>query len=429
VTTPLPSSEPIGRIRVATIVTRFIAGAGGVALRGALALDPERYDITIFTGGGDRLLEEAAAAGFSVVRLQHLIPELSPMQDRRGLQELRSRLRHGQFDVVHTHSAKAGALGRTAAAQVGVPRIVHTFHGFPFHEFQSPVRRSAYVAIERRLARRTSAFLAVGSGVAAEAVRRRIAPPHLIRTIGVAVDPVPKPASRAARAEARRRLRVPPGMQVVGTVGRLDYQKAPEDFVTAIARLRRDDVYGVWIGDGPLRAAVTEQIRELGLKSRVTLLGERSDVPELLPGLDVFAMASRYEGLPCALVEAMTFGLPVVATAVNAVPDLIVAGETGLLVPPQRPDVLAVALDHLLAHAERATRLGLAGRQSLRDSLGSAALGRVLDDTYRQLSWTPAGSNHVPVPDPRQSGSSSALRSRPLSLGRGLPATQGGTTR
>ena len=188
-------------------------------------------------------------------------------------------------------------------------------------------------------------------------------------------------------------------MQVVGTVGRLDYQKAPEDFVSAIARLRRDDVYGVWIGDGPLRPAVTEQIRRLGLESRVTLLGERSDVPELLPGLDVFAMASRYEGLPCALVEAMTFGLPVVATAVNAVPDLVIAGETGLLVPPQRPDVLATALDHLLAHAERATRLGLAGRQSLRDSLGQAALGRVLDDTYRQMNWSTAGSRYLPIPN------------------------------
>ena len=93
-----------------------MAGAGGVALRGALALDPERYETTIFTGTGDRLLDEAAAAGFEIVRLQHLIPELSPVEDRRGLQELRHRLRQGRFDVVHTHSAKAGALGRMAAA-------------------------------------------------------------------------------------------------------------------------------------------------------------------------------------------------------------------------------------------------------------------------------------------------------------------------
>lgn len=425
----LSGPEPCGRIRVATIVTRFMAGAGGVALRGALALDPERYETTIFAGGGDRLLDEAAAAGFETVRLQHLTPELSPVEDRRGFQELRHRLGRGRFDVVHTHSAKAGALGRMAATSVGVPRIVHTFHGFPFHEFQSPARRMAYVGIERRLARHTSAFLAVGSGVAAEAIRRRIAAPHLIRTIGVAVDPVPRPASRAARAEARRRLRVPPGMQVVGTVGRLDYQKAPEDFVSAIARLRRDDVYAVWIGDGPLRPEISEQIARLGLESRVMLLGERSDVPDLLPGLDVFAMASRYEGLPCALVEAMTFGLPVVATAVNAVPDLVVPGETGLLVPPQRPDVLATALDHLLAHAERATRLGLAGRQSLRDSLSQAALGRVLDDTYRQMSWTAVGSSCLPIPDPRQVGASATSRFRSTRRATGAVRPLEGTTR
>ena len=218
-------------------------------------------------------------------------------------------------------------------------------------------------------------------------------------------------------------------MQVVGTVGRLDYQKAPEDFVSAIAKLRRDDVYAVWIGDGPLRATVTNQISRLGLQSRVTLLGERSDVPELLPGLDVFAMASRYEGLPCSLVEAMTFGLPVVATAVNAVPDLVVPGETGLLVPPQRPDVLATALDHLLAHAERATRLGLAGRQSLRDSLSQAALGRVLDDTYRQMSWTADGSRCLHVPDPRQGEKSEVLRSRSNWPGTGAATPLEGTAR
>jgi glycosyltransferase involved in cell wall biosynthesis len=218
-------------------------------------------------------------------------------------------------------------------------------------------------------------------------------------------------------------------MQVVGTVGRLDYQKAPEDFVSAIARLRRDDVYGVWIGDGPLRSSVTDQIRRLGLESRVTLLGERSDVPELLPGLDVFAMASRYEGLPCALVEAMTFGLPVVATAVNAVPDLIVPGETGLLVPPQRPDVLATALDHLLAHAERATRLGLAGRQSLRDSLGQAALGRVLDDTYRHMSWTSPGAACLRITDTPPNRVPAAPAQRTCSFAPDATTTQEGTAR
>jgi glycosyltransferase involved in cell wall biosynthesis len=259
---------------------------------------------------------------------------------------------------------------------------VHTFHGFPFHEFQSRPRRAGYVAIERALGRFTHAFLAVGTAVAAEAIRRGIAPPDRIRTIGVAVDTAtPTPTARD-RAEARRLLGIPPGTTVVGTVGRLDYQKAPEDFIEAIARTAANEVFGVWIGDGPLRAEAESLVSRRGLVKRFAFLGERADVPALLPGLDIFAMSSRYEGLPCAVVEAMTAGLPVVATAVNAVPDVVVPGETGLLVPPERPDLLARAIGHLVEQPLAAARLGAAGRAALGDRLTPTALGRVLDQTY-----------------------------------------------
>jgi glycosyltransferase involved in cell wall biosynthesis len=371
------------QIRVALVVTRFMAGAGGVALRGALALDPDRYQVTILAGSGGRLLDEARDAGLEVVMVNHLRPELAPRDDWRALRELETKLRQGRFDVVHTHSAKAGALGRLAARRVGVPRIVHTFHGFPFHEFQSRPRRASYVDIERRLGRFTHAFLAVGTAVAAEAIRRGIAPPDRIRTIGVAVDTATPTPTVRDRAEARRLLGIPPGTRVIGTVGRLDYQKAPEDFIEAIARIGRTDVFGVWIGDGPLRADAEGLVNRRGLVGQFSFLGERSDVSVLLPGLDLFVMSSRYEGLPCAIVEAMTAGLPVVATAVNAVPDVVVPGETGLLVPPGRPDLLGRAIGHLLEHPSEAVRLGAAGRAALGDRLTPRALGRVLDQTYR----------------------------------------------
>jgi glycosyltransferase involved in cell wall biosynthesis len=370
------------RLRVAQIVTRFMAGAGGVALRGALALDPDRYEVVFVIGSGDRLIREARTAGFEVVVVERLRSEIAPADDRRAFTELKAFLSPGQFDVVHTHSSKAGALGRLAAHQVGVPRIVHTYHGFPFHEFQSQLRRTAYIRIERWLAKVTHAFLAVGPAVAAEAIQRRIAPPECVRTIGVAVSigPVPQVADRA---EARRLLGIPPGMHAVGTVGRLDFQKAPDDFVNALAGIGRDDVYGVWIGDGPLRRETLALAARRGLAGRMSFLGERADVSALLPGLDVFAMASRYEGLPCAIVEAMAAARPVVATAVNAVPNVVVAGETGLLVPAGRPELLSQALRHLIDHPAVAARLGAAGRARLGAELAPAALGTVLDETYR----------------------------------------------
>ena len=369
------------RLRVAQVITRFMAGAGAVALRGALALDPGSYEVVFVTGEGDRLLRQARDAGLEVVLMPRLRSDIAPLDDRRALAELRSFLRG--FDVVHTHSSKAGVLGRTAAHRAGVGRIVHTFHGFPFHQFQSPLRRSAYIRIERRVGRYTDSFLAVGPAVAAEAITRGIAPPERVRTIGVGADMTAPAAKAGDRAEARRLLGVPPGMRVVGTVGRLAFQKAPEDFIAALAALRRDDVFGVWIGDGELRRKAERLAARLGLAGRMSFTGERSDVAELLPGLDVFAMASRYEGLPCAIVEAMTAGLPVVATAVNAVPDVVVAGETGLLVPPGSPALLGRAIGYLLDNAAAAARLSATARDRLGEELTQHALGTVLDETYR----------------------------------------------
>ena len=370
------------RLRVAQVVTRFMAGAGGVALRGAMALDSDRYEVVFVIGSGNRLIEEAREAGFQVVLQEHLRSEISLTHDRAALADLKAVLGAGQFDVVHTHSAKAGALGRLAARDAQVERIVHTYHGFPFHEFQSRLRRHTYIRIERSLAKFTDAFLAVGPAVAAEAIVRRIAPSERVRTIGVGVNSGPAPEF-SDQAEARRLLGVPLGMRVIGTVGRLDFQKAPEDFVNALAGLHRKDVYGVWIGDGPLRAKTEKLAARRGLVGRMTFLGERTDVADLLPGLDVFAMASRYEGLPCAIVEAMAAARPVVATAVNAVPNVVISGETGLLVPAGRPELLSRALDYLLENPSVAARLGAAGRAHIGDELSPAALGAVLDETYR----------------------------------------------
>jgi glycosyltransferase involved in cell wall biosynthesis len=260
--------------------------------------------------------------------------------------------------------------------------VVHTFHGFPFHEFQSWARRTAYISIERYLAKRTDIFLAVGGAVAAEAVRRGIAVPERIRVINPAIEQPAGPAGPAARAAARSALGVPVGCKVVGTVGRIDYQKAPQSFVDAIAGLDRDDVYAVWIGDGPMRGKMEARAARRGLQDRFLSAGHRDDVPELLPGLDVFAMASRYEGLPCAIAEAMAAGLPVVATAVNAVPDVVLPGETGLLVSPERPRQLAAAIAYLLNEPAEAARMAAAGQLLIAEKFAPSSLAAVLEAAY-----------------------------------------------
>jgi glycosyltransferase involved in cell wall biosynthesis len=372
-------------LRIATLITRLEGGAGVLALRGARALDPDDFQATIITGSGNHLLDQAAAAGLAVIVEPTLRMPIDPRNDLRALHALSTLLGQGHFDVAHTHTAKAGALGRMAASRAGIPRIVHTYHGFPFHEFQSGGRRRAYVAIERRLGRITDIALCVGTGISVEAVRRGLVAPDRIRTIGVAVDSVVgvEPPARApeARDRARRALGLPADAVVVGAVGRLTYQKAPEDFLAAMRHLGRPGVIGVWVGGGELAARVS-RLASRQPTARVILAGERADVPEILPAFDVFALPSRYEGLPTAIVEAMVSGVPVVATAVNAVADVVIPGETGLLVPPQRPDLMADAIRYLLDRPAVAARLAATARSRLGERFGEQALRDALKEAY-----------------------------------------------
>ncbi len=250
------------RIHVAQIVTRCIAGAGGVAVRGAINLDAERYRVTLITGEGGALTARAAAAGINVVLEPSLVSPIAPREDARAFRQLQRLCADEAFDVVHTHSAKAGVLGRLAAHRAGVPAIVHTYHGFPFHEFQSPWRRNGYVGIERRVARITDTVLAVGSGVATEALRRGLARPSTLRTVAPVVEDGTIPRDAHSRAAARQLLRLDDAVPVVGTVGRLDYQKAPEHLVAAAARMHHTDAHFVWVGSGP-------SWRQLGRWSRL----------------------------------------------------------------------------------------------------------------------------------------------------------------
>jgi glycosyltransferase involved in cell wall biosynthesis len=377
-------------VRVATVITRLEGGAGVLALRGVQAVGTGACKPTIITGSGDRLLDEAAAAGVEVIVEPALRTPIAPRSDLLALHRLEALFRGRDFDVVHTHTSKAGAVGRLAARRAGVPRIVHTYHGFPFHQFQSPARRAAYVTIERRLGRITDVALCVGAAVAAEAVRRELIAPERVLTIGVTVDGQHRLTASAnaelpqARLAARQALGVPPDVAVVGTVGRLTYQKAPEDFLAAVRQLDRPGVVGVWIGSGELAARLARLARRTrgGPAAPVVWAGERADALALLPAFDVFAMSSRYEGLPTVIVEAMLSGIPVVATAVNAVPDLVVPGETGLLVPPRRPELLAAAIRYLLDSPATAARLAAAARARVTDRYRDQDLRAVLMAAY-----------------------------------------------
>jgi glycosyltransferase involved in cell wall biosynthesis len=375
--------DPARKVRVAQITANFADGSGGITLREALALDQERYSSVILAPEDGSLFDRAEEAGVEVIRLRRMRRGrgVHPWADTEALRELCMHLREGKFDLVHTHAGRAGGVGRVAAHRVGGCAIVHTFHGFPFNEFQPPVVRRALRAVERRLGRITDYFLTDGTFVASEAVRLKIAPPERVRAVVSPIDAVP-PSSESARREARRLLGIPDGAKVVGTAARLAVQKAPLDMVRAIAALGRHDVYMVWLGDGALRAQTERLIKKEGISDRFLLVGERDDVPRLLPAFDVFAISSRWEGLPCSVVEAMTCGIPVVATAVNSVPEVVISGKTGLVTRPGDPASLSRALAYMLDHPAEAARMADAARINIGEQFRSDLLGQQLTEVY-----------------------------------------------
>lgn len=380
---PTRRVAPARQLRIAHVTATFWAGSGGIILREALALDDERYSNTILAPGYGALFDRAEEAGLSVIRLKRMGAgrRVYPWADVEAVRELTAHLRAGDFDLVHTHAGRAGLVGRLAARQVGVPAVVHTLHGFPFNEFQSPLTRSVLRSVERRLARITDYFLTDGTMVASEAVRLKIAPPDRIRALISPIDAV-TPVTETTRRHARRLLGLPDGAKVIGTTARLAKQKGPLDMVAAIAALKRPDVYMVWLGDGELRAKTEKLVRKEGLGERFLLPGARDDVLRLLPAFDVFVMPSLWEGLSCSVVEAMTCGIPVVATAVNSVPEVVIPGQTGLLARPGDAASLSRALAYMLDNPADAARMAEAARSRIGEQFRSDLLGQELIETY-----------------------------------------------
>ena len=375
-TTPAGTGD---RVRVLHVITHLDhGGATDNTLLTVAGLDRSRYQVDLAAGPGD-LEAKARAAADRLFLLPGLARTLGRPADLRAAVAL-WRLAAG-YDVVHTHTAKAGVLGRFAARARKVPAVVHTIHAFPVYPGMTwPVRR-ALLAVERRAARCADRIIAVCDANAREALALGIATPE---QLAVVVSGVPTAALVAGdRGRGRAVLGLPDGAPVVGTVTRFMEQKAPLDFVAAARRIVAADpaAHVLMVGDGPLRAEVE---RAAAGEPRIHLLGFRDDVPDLLAASDVLAFSSRWEGLGRALTEAVLAAKPVVATAVNGVPDLVVDGATGHLVPPGRPDLMAERTLAVLGLPDRGASLGAAGAARIAGRFDVSGMVAGIEALYRE---------------------------------------------
>jgi glycosyltransferase involved in cell wall biosynthesis len=337
--------------------------------------------------------------GLANIHIPELRRELRPRADRAVARQLGEIVRDYRPHIVHTHLAKAGAIGRFVAHREDVPVVVHTFHGHVLQEYFSALKNRAFLAAERSLARRTDALVAVAPWVREELLAMGVGREEQWRVIPVGIDLRPYYKQRVPAAKARARLGLPPDGPIVGCVGRLVAIKDHRTLLEAAARLLADrpDATFVLAGDGELRAKLQAEARAL-LGDRCVFLGWVDDLPTLYSAFDVVALTSRLEGTPVSLIEAAAAGKPVVATNVGGVSEVVRDGNTGLLVPPSNPVAVATSIENLLADPEGARRMGEEGATWVRQRFSEDRLADDITALYREILERKVGRNEIALP-------------------------------
>ncbi len=245
-------------------------------------------------------------------------------------------MKSGQYQIVHTHSSKAGILGRAAARLAGVPVIVHTIHGWSFHDFMPPLTRRLYIWLERWMASFTDALIVVNNRDILKGLQAGIGRQEQYHRIRSAIPLDEFDNEKIDRIEVRLELGIPHDAVVIGNVGRFSPQKNPLDWVSVAAQVSRvcPEVFFLLVGGGPLLAEVEKKLQDEGISGRIVLAGLRRDVPRMLAAMDIFMLTSLWEGLPRVIPQAMAMKLPVLANRADGTIEAVQEGVTGFLCHP-----------------------------------------------------------------------------------------------
>jgi glycosyltransferase involved in cell wall biosynthesis len=387
--------------RVLRIITRLnIGGPSLQAARLTTDLRPLGYETALAYGrvgaGEGEMRDLLAAHEPGVHHVESLCRPITPVDDWHAFRRLGAILREFRPTIVHTHMAKAGLLGRLAtlaynrtAGRARPARIVHTYHGHVLEGYFNPAMTAALIRTERWLGRDTDALVAISPRIRDELVTRFcIAPASRFHVVPLGFDLAPLAAiGPAARAAARRQLDIPESALVVTTVGRLTAIKNHELLLDAAREIASASPRAIFLiaGDGELRAPLEARARTLGISERVRWLGWRRDLPTIYGATDVFALTSRNEGTPVALIEAMAAGVPGVSTNVGGVADVISDESTGILVAPDAPAELAGAVTRLLADDHARREMGARARPAVLTRYDVKRLVSDIDALYKSL--------------------------------------------
>jgi len=391
-------AERVKKVKVMHVITRFDKGGSAentyLTVRG---LDKERYDVCLIRGlsqesrmssqeaaGAEGSLAEAEKSGVRIITIPELVRNIDPVKDFKAFFRLRSIFMQENPDIVHTHTSKAGILGRWAAFCLAkTPIIVHTPHGHIFWGYFNSWKTSIFIFLERLTARITDRIITLTKQEKKDHLRFAVVAEEKFAVIHSGVDLRSFLDVFVDPADMKEKLGIPRDSFVVGTVGRLTPVKGQKYLIEAAAKIvqREPNALFVFLGDGELLAGFTETASVPGIKDHLKFLGWRPDVADVMSTFDVFVLPSLNEGMGKVLVEAMAMGKPIIASNVGGIQDLVTHGENGLLVPPADSEALANAILDLYENPDKRRSMGEAGKRTAAE-YGVDAMLRKIDALY-----------------------------------------------
>jgi glycosyltransferase involved in cell wall biosynthesis len=390
----------MGKIKVIHIITRF--DKGGAAENTFLTvkgLDSSRYEVILIRGlshesnmgtsetrAVESSLEEAGRTGVKIFTIPELVRRIDPFNDFRTVLKLIRIFREERPHIVHTHTSKAGILGRWAALVAGVPVIIHTPHGHVFWGYFNRWKTKLYVLLERLTATITDRIVTLTEQEKKDHVRYHIADENKFTVIHSGVDLSKFSDTQVNVAEMKNKLGIAQGAFVVGTVGRLTPVKGQKYLIEAAAKIlqKTPEIFFVFLGDGELMNELKMQAASAGISDKVKFLGWLPNVAEVMSTFDIFVLPSLNEGMGKVLVEAMAARKPIIASDIGGISDLIIHGKNGLLVSPMNSDALANSIELVLRNSRMRTNMGEEGQRLSREYDVNSMISKI-DCLYLQL--------------------------------------------
>lgn len=378
------------QLKICHVITRMIVGGAQENTLYTCQGHLERgHEVTLVTGpspGAEgNLLRQTCPAGLEIVEIPSLRRNLNPLQDWKAYQELLRFFQTRYFDVVHTHSSKAGILGRLAAWKASVPLVVHTVHGQPFFPYQLFLKNWFYIAAERCAAQRCDKIYAVAQAMIDQCVQAKVAPRGKYKVVYSGMD-LEAFIQAQPEPELRQQLGITDKNLVVGKIARLFDLKGHDVLLAAAPKIIAavPEVKFLLVGDGPLRAKLEKQAAALKITDHVVFAGlvPPAEVCRYTALMHVLAHLSLREGLPRTAVQALAAGVPVVAYPLDGTPEIVINGLSGYLCEPKNPDKVADAIIRLLKNPTRRRKMGEHGRQEVQKKFSWRLMSNILELEY-----------------------------------------------